>query len=90
MQGAATSEGYRDLAHLIAAGYFELALSTNLDNLLERALNDAGRREPEHFVVSVNGRDKPEDVRYQLESSRALREGGARDTLRQPRAARAG
>src|SRR3712207_7230267 len=51
--------------------YFALALSTNLDNLLERALNDSGWREPEYFVVSVNGRDRPEDVRYQLESARA-------------------
>jgi hypothetical protein len=70
LQGAAPSEGYKDLAHLVAAGYFGLALSTNLDNLLERALGDAGRREPEHFVVSVNGRDKPEEVRQQLESAR--------------------
>lgn len=70
LQGAAPSAGYADLARLIADGYFGLALSTNLDNLLERALNDAGWREPEHFVVSVNGRDKPEDLRYQLESAR--------------------
>jgi hypothetical protein len=71
LQGASPSEGYRDLARLVTDGYFGLALSTNLDNLLERALNEAGRREPEHFVVSVNGRDKPEEVRYQLESARA-------------------
>ncbi|HEX7318468.1 MAG TPA: SIR2 family protein [Pyrinomonadaceae bacterium] len=70
LQSTTPSEGYKDLARLITAGYFGLALSTNLDNLLERALGDAGWREPEHFVVSVNGRDKPEEVRYQLESPR--------------------
>jgi hypothetical protein len=65
------SSGYADLAHLVAAGYFKVALSTNLDNLFERALGDAGWREPDNFVAPVNGRDKPEDVRFQLESAHA-------------------
>lgn len=65
------SRGYADLAHLVAAGYFKVALSTNLDNLFERALGDAGWREPDNFVVAVNGRDKPEDVRFHLESAHA-------------------
>jgi hypothetical protein len=68
-EGKAPSPGYADLAHLAAAGYFKVALSTNLDNLLERALNDAGWREPDNFVVATNGKDAPEEVRYQLEAA---------------------
>jgi hypothetical protein len=70
-EGKAPSRGYADLAHLVAAGYFKVALSTNLDNLLERALGEAGWHEPDNFVVAVNGRDKPEEVRFQLESANA-------------------
>ena len=70
-EGKAPSPGYEDLARLVAAGYFKVALSTNLDNLLESALNLAGWREPDNFVVAVNGKDTPEEVRYQLESAHA-------------------
>ena len=64
------SDGYLDLAHLIQMGYIKIVLSTNLDNLLEKALNNLGWYQPENFIVIVNGKDNPEEVRDQLESSR--------------------
>ena len=64
------SDGYLDLAHLIQMGYVKIVLSTNLDNLLEKALNNLGWYPPENFIVIVNGKDNPEEVRDQLESSR--------------------
>ena len=39
------SEGYRQLADLIARGYFDLVVTFNFDRLLERALDDAGFRD---------------------------------------------
>jgi hypothetical protein len=68
--GKSPSGGYSDLAHLIKQGYFKMALSTNLDNFLERTLRNAGWHDPDDFVVVVNGKDKPEEVREQLEFSR--------------------
>jgi len=65
------SEGYSDLAHLIKMGYIKMILSTNLDNLLEKALNSAGWYQPDDFIVIVNGKDRPEEVLEQLESPRA-------------------
>ena len=65
------SEGYSDLAQLIKKGYIKMILSTNLDNLLEKALNNVGWYQPDDFIVIVNGKDKPEEVREQLGSSRA-------------------
>lgn len=70
-EGKSPSQGYVDLAHLIAAGYFKLALSTNLDNLLEKALAAEGWHEPDNFVVAVNGKDKTEELRFQLASTHA-------------------
>lgn len=35
------TKGYLDLAYLIQKGYFRVALSTNLDNLLEKALHQS-------------------------------------------------
>jgi hypothetical protein len=63
------SDGYLDLARLIQMGYIKIVLSTNLDNLLEKALNNLGWYPPENFIVIVNGKDKPEEVCDQLESS---------------------
>jgi hypothetical protein len=70
-EGKSPSEGYSDLAQLIKMGYIEMILSTNLDSLLEKALNNAGWYQPDNFIVIVNGKDRPEEVREQLESSRA-------------------
>jgi hypothetical protein len=70
-EGKSPSDGYSDLAHLIEKGYFKIILSTNLDNLLEKALNNAGWYQPDNFIVIANGKDRPEEVREQLESSRA-------------------
>jgi len=64
------SDGYLDLARLIQMGYIKIVLSTNPDNLLEKALNNLGWYPPENFIVIVNGKDKPEEVCDQLESSR--------------------
>jgi predicted NACHT family NTPase len=69
-EGKSPSNGYDDLAYLIKNGYFKMVLSTNLDNLLEKALRNKGWEAPDDFVVVVNGKDRPEEVREQLESSR--------------------
>ena len=66
------SKGYEHLANLIKMGYINIVFSTNLDNLLEKALINAGWYPPNDFVVIVNQRDKPEEVREQLESSRNI------------------
>jgi hypothetical protein len=68
--GKNPSDGYIDLANLIKDGYIKVVLSTNQDNLLEKALNDLGWYQPENFVVIINGKDKPEEIREQIESSR--------------------
>ncbi len=69
-EGKSPSDEYDDLAYLIKNGYFKMVLSTNLDNLLEKALRNTGWEAPDDFVVIVNGKDRPEEVREQLESSR--------------------
>ena len=65
------SDGYIELARLIKMGYIKMILSTNIDNLLEKALNNVGWYQPDDFIVVVNGKDSHEEVREQLESSRA-------------------
>ena len=65
------SDGYSDLAYLIKMGYIKMVLSTNLDNLLEKALNNIDWYQPDNFIVVVNGKDSSDEVHEQLESSRA-------------------
>jgi hypothetical protein len=60
------SEGYRYLAGLVNRGYFDVILSTNCDTLLEDALNESGLRSSQ-FQVMVNGVDKEEQIRRQME-----------------------
>lgn len=64
------SEGYIILANLIKDGYIKTILTTNLDNLLEKSLNSLGLYQPENFIVITNGKDKPEEIREQIESER--------------------
>lgn len=68
-EGKSPSEGYDNLAQLIKKGFIETVFSTNLDNLLERALNKAGMCYSDDFVVVVNGKDRPEVIAQQLNSS---------------------
>jgi hypothetical protein len=65
------SEGYKSLATLVKKGFIKTVLSTNLDNLLEKALNNAGWYQPDNFIVIVNGKDRPEEIVDQLNSSHA-------------------
>ncbi len=65
------SNGYINLANIIKSGFIKTVLTTNLDNLLEKALNKIGLFQPENFIVIVNGRDKPEEIRDQIETNRA-------------------
>lgn len=71
-EGKSPSDGYDDLAHLIKAGYIKMVLSTNLDNLLEMALTNAGWCQSDNFIVVVNGKDRSREVHEQLESPRDL------------------
>jgi len=52
--GQAPSPGYRHLAQLIKAGYFDIIFSTNFDVFLEDALSDAGLRARDFTVLIVN------------------------------------
>jgi len=45
------SEGYRFLAKLIQAGYFNIILTTNFDRLLEESLLQIGFKQGEDFIV---------------------------------------
>ena len=65
------SEGYENLVKLIKKGYIKKVLSTNLDNLLERALNNAGCYQPDDFVLVVNKKDRHEEIVEQLNSCRS-------------------
>ncbi|WIM45358.1 SIR2 family protein [Methanosarcina mazei] len=65
------SEGYENLAKLVKKGYIKKILSTNLENLLEKALNNVGCYQPDDFVVVVNGKDRHEELVEQLNSSRS-------------------
>jgi hypothetical protein len=44
------SVGYQKLAALIAAGYFDIAVTFNFDDLLEKALNDSGFNEYKRVI----------------------------------------
>jgi hypothetical protein len=69
-EGKEPSDGYIILANLIKKGYVKIILTTNLDNLLEKSLNSLGLYQPENFIVIINGKDKPEEIREQIESER--------------------
>lgn len=69
-EGKSPSNGYTDLANLIKMGYFKMVLSTNLDNLLEKALQNIGLYFPDDFIVAINKKDRAEEVLEQLEASR--------------------
>ncbi|AKB82000.1 hypothetical protein MSBR3_1422 [Methanosarcina barkeri 3] len=62
------SEGYGHLVQLIRNGFIKMVFSTNLDNLLERALINAGLCQSENFVVIINNKDRPEVIVEQLNS----------------------
>jgi len=64
------SEGYQSLVQLIKKDFIKTVFSTNLDYLLENTLNNAGLYQPDDFVVVVNGKDRPEEIVEQLNSSR--------------------
>jgi predicted NACHT family NTPase len=63
------SEGYDYLVQLIKYGFFKTVFSTNLDNLLERTLYNKGLRQPEDFVVAINGKDRSEEIVELLNST---------------------
>ncbi|MDW5550506.1 SIR2 family protein [Methanosarcina sp.] len=63
------SEGYQSLVKLIKRGFIKTVLSTNLDNLMEKALSNSGYQ-PGDFVIVVNGKDRPEEIVDQLNSPR--------------------
>ena len=63
------SEGYKCLAQLIKCGFIKTVFSINLDNLLEKSLNNEGLCQSESFVVVVNGKDRPEEIVEQLSYS---------------------
>lgn len=63
------SDGYDNLVKLIKNGFVNTIFSTNLDNLLERALINGGLKQSDDFVVVVNGKDRPEVIAQQLNSS---------------------
>lgn len=69
-EGQSPSSGYLDLAYLVKAKYFNVILSTNLDSLMEKALTAVGLIQPEGFIVIVNKKDSPEEIRDQLDNSR--------------------
>jgi predicted NACHT family NTPase len=66
------SKGYGAIVQLIKKGFIKMIFSTNLDNLLEKALNNAGLCYSDDFVVLVNGRDQPDVIAQQLNSSSNL------------------
>ncbi|MBC8249083.1 MAG: CHAT domain-containing protein, partial [Anaerolineales bacterium] len=59
--GQSPSPGYRHLAQLIKAGYFDIIFSTNFDVFLEDALSDAGLRARD-FTVLIGGRESEEEI----------------------------
>ena len=85
-EGKSPSDGYIDLAHLMKMGYIKTILSTNLDNLLEKALQNIGAYSPDDFIVVVNKKDREEEVLEQLDSSRpSLKIVKLHGTLESPR-----
>ena len=61
LKGVEPSPGYRHLATVVKAGYFDLILTTNFDLSLENALMDAGLRSQD-FMVLINGQDQEEQI----------------------------
>ena len=59
--GQSPSPGYRHLAQLIKAGYFDIIFSTNFDVFLEDALSDAGLR-ARGFTVLIGSRESEEEI----------------------------
>ncbi len=59
--GQSPSPGYRHLAQLTKAGYFDIIFSTNFDVFLEDALSDAGLRARD-FTVLVGSRESEEEI----------------------------
>ena len=59
--GQIPSPGYRCLAQLIKAGYFDIILSTNFDVFLEDALSDVGLRKRD-FTVLISNRESEEQI----------------------------
>ncbi|MEN6552286.1 MAG: SIR2 family protein [Methanobacterium sp.] len=64
------SEGYKYLVQLIERNFIKTVFSTNLDYLLEKSLSIKGFYQPDNFVVIVNGKDRPDEITEQLNSSR--------------------
>jgi hypothetical protein len=62
LRGCSPSSGYRHLAELVKAGYFDVILTTNVDSLLETALLDAGLRPGRDYVCIISGRDQDEEI----------------------------
>jgi hypothetical protein len=60
------SPGYRHLAQLVKAGYFDVILSTNFDFLLENAFTEVGLK-AEDVEVLVNGRESEDYILKALE-----------------------
>jgi hypothetical protein len=54
---AGVTEGYDDLADLIMEGYFGLIVTTNVDTMLEEALQEAKIKRPGTFVIGRNPDD---------------------------------
>jgi len=63
------SPGYRRLAELTKAGYFDVILSTNFDFLLENAFTEVGLK-AEDIEVLVNGRESEDYILKALERRR--------------------
>jgi hypothetical protein len=59
--GGSSSSGYRYLAGLSGAGYFDVILATNTDSLLEISLDNAGLRQRRDYVCVIKCRDR--DIR---------------------------
>jgi SpoVK/Ycf46/Vps4 family AAA+-type ATPase len=70
LQGSSPSSGYRHLAELVKAGYFDVILTTNVDSLLETSLVDAGLR-PSDYVCMVNGKDRDEEIARLMKQHRS-------------------
>ena len=56
------SAGYADLAELIKAGFFDIIVTFNYDNLVEMALQAAGLRNQTDYVVIVRGDHRDDRV----------------------------
>jgi hypothetical protein len=72
VQVSAQWEGYKSLARLIVKGYFPIVLTTNIDSMLEEALDyalvEAGLR-PHAFQTLILGRDTDDYIVECLDNS---------------------